>query len=60
LGLAICKGIAEAHGGKLLIESVQGKGTTVITRIRADLKKAATGETVFPEVSENYMPLQCA
>ncbi len=46
LGLAICKGITKAHGGKLLIESTVGKGTTVTARLRADLAAAADGDTV--------------
>jgi signal transduction histidine kinase len=29
LGLAISKGIVEAHGGKMWAESVSGKGTTI-------------------------------
>jgi len=40
LGLAICKGIAAAHGGQIVIESAPGKGTTVIVRLRSDLAAA--------------------
>lgn len=29
LGLAICRSIAEAHGGRLTVESIVGQGTTV-------------------------------
>jgi signal transduction histidine kinase len=33
LGLYLCKMIAEAHGGKLVIESMPGKGTTVLVEL---------------------------
>ena len=29
LGLTICKGIIEGHGGKIWVESTQGRGTTI-------------------------------
>jgi PAS domain S-box-containing protein len=32
-GIPICKRIVEAHGGKLLINSVQGKGTTITIKV---------------------------
>jgi signal transduction histidine kinase len=46
LGLAICKGITKAHGGKLLIASSVGNGTTVTAHFRADLPAAADGDTL--------------
>lgn len=33
LGLYLCRMIAEAHGGKLVIESTPGKGTTVLVEL---------------------------
>lgn len=42
LGLAICKGIALAHGGSIRFESEPGMGTTVYVRLRADLHGAAS------------------
>lgn len=35
LGLAICKRIAEAHGGSITVDSVEGKGTTMTLRLPA-------------------------
>jgi signal transduction histidine kinase len=33
LGLAICRSITEAHGGRMTIESQVGEGTTVRVRL---------------------------
>lgn len=33
LGLAICKGIVEAHGGQILAQSVPGQQTTIVFRL---------------------------
>jgi len=40
LGIAICKAIAQAHGGSLEVVSTVGKGTTVVVLLRADLPAA--------------------
>jgi PAS domain S-box-containing protein len=37
LGLAICNGIAAAHGGNICFQSQKGSGTRVTVRLRADL-----------------------
>jgi signal transduction histidine kinase len=43
LGLAICRGIADAHGGKIQFESQVGEGTCATVRLRADLAGPAGG-----------------
>jgi len=37
LGLAICKGIAAAHGGYIAFSSIPGEGSTFTAQLRADL-----------------------
>jgi two-component system cell cycle sensor histidine kinase PleC len=55
LGLAICKGIAAAHGGYLRVRSRENLGTTITTRLRADLvgpAEAAVKVQLVAEIEE--------
>jgi signal transduction histidine kinase len=38
MGLAICKRVVDAHGGKIAVESIVGKGTTLIITLPFDPK----------------------
>jgi two-component system sporulation sensor kinase A len=44
-GIPICKRIVEAHGGKLLIDSVLGQGTTVTVKIPLNSEQAQPTHT---------------
>ncbi len=44
LGVAICRGIARAHGGTIVAQSEPGQGTLVIARMRADLDAPASDD----------------
>lgn len=44
LGLAICRGIVAAHGGKIAVSSVPGKGTSFTVALRSNLLEPVRGE----------------
>ncbi len=47
LGLAICKRIVEAHEGKIMVESKQGKGTTFTVRVPLKPRISVGGESIW-------------
>ena len=49
LGLAIVKGLAESHGGRVVLESQVGKGTTVTVHLPASRMRPAQRAT--PEIN---------
>lgn len=63
LGLPIAKGLAEAHGGSLSIESSLGKGTTVTVtlppervRIKSLVDPQGEDQTPLPQCSDRKVP----
>jgi PAS domain S-box-containing protein len=47
LGLAICKRVIDAHGGKISVESAVGKGTTIIVTLPAAPQTELAADKVF-------------
>jgi signal transduction histidine kinase len=56
LGIAICKRIIEAHGGRLTINSTPGAGTTVSATLRADLQQPAAPTTAQAPCESTPLP----
>jgi signal transduction histidine kinase len=51
-GLAICKRFAEAHGGTITVETVEGKGTMFKVTLPAGSEEEIEREKVWVNVSE--------
>jgi signal transduction histidine kinase len=53
LGLAICKGIVEAHGGRIWVNSKVSRGTTFYVQLPAHGKLPAPAERLPPTAPES-------
>jgi signal transduction histidine kinase len=49
LGLSIVKGIVEAHGGRVAVESAPGKGSTFVMTLPAHLTEASPAGAVVTQ-----------
>lgn len=54
-GLAICKRIVEAHGGKIAVETEKGKGTTFKVSFPIEPKQITEGEKVWTNLPESLL-----
>jgi PAS domain S-box-containing protein len=57
LGLAICKRIAEAHQGKISVQSVEGKGSTFTITIPIEPELKDGGEKTWQVLSESSLSM---
>ncbi|MCJ7424041.1 PAS domain S-box protein [Candidatus Bathyarchaeota archaeon] len=55
-GLPICKRIAEAHGGRVTVDSTVGKGTTFKVTLSA-VSKTVGGEKIWMNVPESLLSM---
>ena len=55
LGLPLCRCIAEGHGGRLLLTSREGEGTTATVSL-PDVKMGGTLESPVPVMDDGFQP----
>ena len=56
-GLAICKRIIEAHGGKITVETAKGKGTTFTVTLPIEPKPEIGGEKIWINMPKSSLSM---
>ena len=56
-GLAICKRIVEAHGGKITVKTAKGKGTTFIVTLPIEPKPEIGGEKIWINMPKSSLSM---
>jgi signal transduction histidine kinase len=54
IGLALVRGVAEGHGGSVVIDSLPGSGTTFLIDIPVDARPYLYAERTEPLISKNH------
>lgn len=56
-GLAICKRVIEAHGGKITVKTTKGKGTTFIVTLPIEPKLEIGGEKIWINMPKSSLSM---
>ena len=56
-GLAICKRIIEAHGGKITVKTAKGKGTTFTVTLPIEPKPEIGGEKIWINMPKSSLSM---
>ena len=56
-GLAICKRIIEAHGGKITVKTAKGKGTTFTVTLPIEPKLEIGGEKIWINMPKSSLSM---